>query len=227
MTSINWFTGTTMTTAEIYDAYGFNTMTPCGMTVQDVVWEVITKGYFNPCINGVPVWGLPLTLVTDEQTPAPAPAVESAPVAAPAVESAPVAAPAVEPAPVAAPAVEPAPAVESAVEPAPAVESAVEPAPAVESALTRRDLDEESELVSTINRACYMHGACTRGLPAYDEYVDEMFASWSMVLNDAAGELTLYLEHTAFRSNSDKAARRTLQAVLDKAVRKLNKHGID
>ena len=203
MTSINWYTGTTMTTAEIYDAYGFNTMTPCGLTVQDVVWEVITKGYFNPCINGVPVWGLPLTLVTDEQTPAPAPAVEPAP--APAVETA------------------PAPAVETA--PAPAVEPA--PAPAVETVLTRRDLDEEHELVSTINRACYMHGACTRGLPVYDEYVDEMFASWSMVLNDAAGELTLYLEHTAFRSNSDKAARRTLQAVLDKAVRKLNKHGID
>ena len=59
MTSINWYTGTTMTTAEIYDAYGFNTMTPCGLTVQDVVWEVITKGSFNPCINGVPVWGLP------------------------------------------------------------------------------------------------------------------------------------------------------------------------
>ena len=109
--------------------------------------------------------------------------------------------------------------------PAPAVETA--PAPAVETVLARRDLAEEQELVSTINRACYMHGACTRGLPVYDEYVDEMFGSWSMVLDNAAGELALYLEHTAFRSNRDKAARRTLLAVLDKAVRKLNKHGID
>ena len=194
MTKINWFTGTTMTTAEIYDAYGFNTMTPCGLTIQDVVWQVITRGHFNPCINGVPVWNLPLTLADVEQ--APAPAVDS-------------------------PLLRRAPAVEKT--PAPAVEKA--PAPAVETLLTRRVLDEETELISTIKRACYMHGASTRGLACYDEYVDEMTASWSIVLDEAAGALALYIEQTDFkRFRSDAAALRSLQDVLAKATSKLNKH---
>ncbi len=90
--------------------------------------------------------------------------------------------------------------------------------------LERRNHDVEYELVQTINKACFMQGAQTRGLSCYDEFVEEYFGDWISVLDDAVAGLGDYINYTLFSTRRDLQTKRTLQKAYNKGMRKLDKY---
>ena len=64
-TKIRWFNGVIYTTTELYAHYGLSKVeSNSGLTVDQIVWECITKGSCNPIVNGSPVFGITPKLVS-------------------------------------------------------------------------------------------------------------------------------------------------------------------